>query len=329
MPRDLAAALAATRRERLEPVRPDGNDCLVDAAQVKGDEPAVADRRPIANTQVYVLDRDSRRCRSACRASCTSAARASRADTRSAGADRRAVRPGSVLRDAGRSGCTGRAISARLRPDGSIEFLGRIDHRSRSAASASSWARSRRCWPRTTASAQAVVIVREDVPGDQRLVAYVVADPARRLRRGSCALTLRRTLPEYMVPAAFVVLDALPLTPNGKVDRKALPAPDGQTPGRPSRFLRAERRRSRRRSRAIWREVLRVEQVGVRRQLLRSRRALAAAAAGRTRGSPGRRPRRADRRSVPASDDRVARRGPRAGGAAGRAPTRAAARDSA
>ncbi|MGW1185478.1 amino acid adenylation domain-containing protein [Streptomyces drozdowiczii] len=71
----------------------------------------------------------------------------------------------------------------------------------------------------------ACVVVREDTPGDRRLVAYVV--PAPGARPDTAALTRRagRTLPAYMVPSAFVLLDALPLNPNGKVDRRALPAP--------------------------------------------------------------------------------------------------------
>jgi hypothetical protein len=103
---------------------------------------------------------------------------------------------------------------------------------------------------------EAVVLAREDVPGDVRLVAYVVGDADAESLRAH----LSTALPEYMVPAAYVRLEALPLTPNGKLDRKALPAPEGDA--YVSRVYEAPVGKIEVALAEIWTELLRVERVG-------------------------------------------------------------------
>jgi amino acid adenylation domain-containing protein len=105
---------------------------------------------------------------------------------------------------------------------------------------------------------EAVVLVREDVPGDRRLVAYCAADAA--VEVDSLRAHLAERLPEYMVPAAYVRLDALPLTPSGKLDRRALPAPEGGAYA--SREYEPPVNETEEALAGIWAEVLRVERVG-------------------------------------------------------------------
>ena len=107
--------------------------------------------------------------------------------------------------------------------------------------------------------ANAVVLLREDQPGDDRPVAYVAPDGSSP-DPGTLRDALRATLPDYMVPSAFVV-EAMPLTSNGKVDRKALPAPDGDA-DRSQRYI-APHTPTETQLAAVWIEVLGVPRVGV------------------------------------------------------------------
>ncbi|MFL0802021.1 MAG: amino acid adenylation domain-containing protein, partial [Agarilytica sp.] len=162
-------------------------------------------------------------------------------------------------------------------PDGNLEYMGRIDHQVKVRGFRIELGEIENKLLSLESIQESVVIAREDHAGDKHLVAYIVLNETAKTSRSSEAdealnieqinqhvttwrTHLNQSLPEYMVPSSFVVLDNIPLTPNGKVDRKALPAPDVSqqqeryvAPSTDTEKLLCD----------IWQDILGLEQVGV------------------------------------------------------------------
>jgi aryl carrier-like protein len=149
---------------------------------------------------------------------------------------------------------------ARYRADGAIEYLGRIDQQVKVRGFRIELGEIEAALRGHERVREAVVIAREDEPGQKRLVAYVIGQGESSVPHGELRDYLRERLPEYMVPSFFVALGELPLSANGKLDRKALPAPDRQ--GDADSYV-APRTPVEEALCGIWQQVLGVERVGV------------------------------------------------------------------
>jgi amino acid adenylation domain-containing protein len=132
--------------------------------------------------------------------------------------------PNPLTADGGRLYRTGDRV--RWRADGNLEFIGRIDNQVKLRGFRIEPGEIEAALQEHPAVRQAVVVVREDNPGDKHLVAYLEPRPETNLEIEELKETLRKRLPEYMVPGTFIVLEAFPQTVHGKLDRKALPAPE-------------------------------------------------------------------------------------------------------
>ena len=229
--------------------------CCYTVGEERDLSPSVPIGRPIANTEVYILDAarqpvpigvageiyaggDGVACGYLNRPELTAAKFVP--DTFSGRAGARLYRTGDF---------------ARWRADGNIEYLGRLDHQVKIRGFRVELGEIEDALNRYPGVLASVVVAREDSPGDKRIVAYLVTrddsvDPAQWREH------LKTKLPDYMVPSAFITLESLPLTLNGKVDRRALPKPaeaesaaDGNeeaAPATPTELALAE----------VWRDVL-------------------------------------------------------------------------
>ena len=150
----------------------------------------------------------------------------------------------------------------RYLPGGEIEFLGRIDDQVKIRGYRIELGEIEATLGQHAGIQQAVVLAREDSPGDRRLVSYAVAAPGSTPSASDLRTFLLQRLPEYMVPSIFVSLESLPLTANGKLDRKALPAPDQTRPDL-SETIAPPRTPIEEILASIWAEVLKLDEVGI------------------------------------------------------------------
>ena len=150
----------------------------------------------------------------------------------------------------------------RFRPDGNLEFIGRIDHQVKVRGFRIELGEIEGLLGQHPGVREAVVMAREDVPGDQRLVAYVVPATDAALTASQLRNFVKAQLPEYTIPSAFVLMDVLPLTTNGKVDRRALPAPDSDRPELEVVYQ-APQTELEQAIATIWQDVLHLERVGI------------------------------------------------------------------
>ncbi|BAZ25556.1 amino acid adenylation domain-containing protein [Kalymmatonema gypsitolerans NIES-4073] len=150
----------------------------------------------------------------------------------------------------------------RYRPDGCLEILGRLDRQVKIRGVRIELREIETLLGEHPTVQQVVVIAREDQPSDQRLVAYVVPQQEQGATTDELRRFIKEKLPKYMIPSAFVMLDALPLTPNGKVDRRALPMPEQVRQEVEETFV-APRTEIERQLTQIWEEVLGIQPISI------------------------------------------------------------------
>ncbi len=219
--------------------------------------------RPVANTEVYILDRNLRPVAQGCVGELyIGGCGLARGYFNRPGLTAEKFIPHPFGTKAGarlyRSGDL-----ARYSFDGNIEFLGRIDRQAKVRGFRVEPGEIEAVLGQHATVLENVVVAREDAPGEKRLTAYLVTRDDQPLEMSELRSFLKRKLPEHMIPTSFVLLDELPLTSSGKVDRRALPAPDQARLETEEMFV-VPRTPIEEALAAIWAEVLGVKHVSIR-----------------------------------------------------------------
>ncbi len=147
-------------------------------------------------------------------------------------------------------------------PSGEFDFLGRADGQIKLRGFRIELGEIETALTKTPGIDQAVVMLREDIPSDKRLVAYVISTSGSTPPAADLRTQLLAKLPDYMVPAAFITLSSFPLTANAKIDRRALPAPDWAPAANGANYV-APRTPQEEKMAQIWADVLHLERVGI------------------------------------------------------------------
>ena len=151
---------------------------------------------------------------------------------------------------------------ARYREDGNIEFLGRIDYQVKIRGNRIELGEIEALLQQHLQVRETVVVAREDTPNDCRLTAYLVTQNNAKPSVDELRRFLKQKLPEYMLPSSFVILDALPLTPNGNINRRALPVPENLRPELTATF-KPPQSETEQQIAKVWQEVLHLDKVGI------------------------------------------------------------------
>jgi acyl carrier protein len=150
----------------------------------------------------------------------------------------------------------------RLLPEGLLDFVGRLDYQVKIRGLRLELGEVESALSQCPGVRQAIAVVREDRPGDKRLVAYILPEPGHSPTIAELRAVATERLVDYMVPSAFVLISAVPVNANGKLDRKALPPPEDGVP-EASTGYEAPRNPIEERLASLWAEVLGRERVGI------------------------------------------------------------------